>query len=75
MDETLEFVRECGTQWGVEIVWLEYLDHDEPKSRLTQASFEAASRAREPYQALIKRKNYLPNPVARFCTSALNIRA
>lgn len=75
MLQTLNFVRDCGQRWGVDIVWLEYADHDEPRQRWRQVTYETASRAGEPFKALIGRKQYLPNPVTRFCTIELKIRA
>jgi 3'-phosphoadenosine 5'-phosphosulfate sulfotransferase (PAPS reductase)/FAD synthetase len=68
--ETLEFVRDCGERWGVPIVWLEYTT-EEPGWR--QVTFATASRNGEPFEALIRARNYLPNPVARFCTVELKI--
>jgi len=38
-----------------------------------QVTFETASRDGEPFEALIRARNYLPNPVARFCTVELKI--
>lgn len=66
MPETLDFVRDCQTHWGVEIAWLEY-----GRGRV---SYEDASRKGEPYTALIDKRGYLPNPVTRFCTVELKIR-
>ena len=68
---TLEFVRECAERWSVPIVWLEY--------RNTEIGFEvvdfaSASRQGEPFEALIRKRKYLPNPVTRFCTIDLKIR-
>jgi 3'-phosphoadenosine 5'-phosphosulfate sulfotransferase (PAPS reductase)/FAD synthetase len=67
MPQTLDFVRDCGERWGVEIVWLEY-----PGRVVT---YETAARNGEPFAELIRRKKYLPNPVMRFCTQELKIRA
>jgi 3'-phosphoadenosine 5'-phosphosulfate sulfotransferase (PAPS reductase)/FAD synthetase len=75
MPQTLDFVRDCSERWGVLVRWLEYADHDEPQRRWRQVSYETASRNGEPFKALIRRKNYLPNPVTRFCTIELKIRA
>lgn len=75
MPETLDFVRDCGEQFGVDIVWLEYRAHDEPQKRWQRVTYETASRDGEPFKALIRQKNYLPNPVTRFCTIELKIRA
>ena len=68
---TLDFVRDCEKNWGVEIHWLEYCE-EEP--RFKRVTYETASRNGEPFEALVKRKNYLPNPVTRFCTTELKIR-
>ena len=69
-EATLEFVRDCGANWGVEIHWLEYQD-EPPKFR--RVNFETASRNGEPFEMLIKKRKYLPNMVARFCTSELKV--
>ena len=68
-EKTLEFVRNCSVNWNVPITWLEYAEVD-----YTIVNFETASRNGEPFEALIKKRNYLPNPVTRFCTSELKIR-
>jgi hypothetical protein len=71
MPETLDFVAEIGRRWAVPIVWLEYrpvapwfeiVDHN------------SASRNGEPFDALIDKKQYLPNQQTRFCTIELKIR-
>jgi 3'-phosphoadenosine 5'-phosphosulfate sulfotransferase (PAPS reductase)/FAD synthetase len=69
-EETLKFVHACATRWQVPITWLEFRD-SEPKFEVV--NFETASRNGEPFEALIKKKNYLPNPIARFCTVDLKI--
>jgi 3'-phosphoadenosine 5'-phosphosulfate sulfotransferase (PAPS reductase)/FAD synthetase len=69
MTQTLDFVKECSDQWNVQIVWLEY-GHDFDK----KVTYRTASRHGEPFASLIKRKNYLPNPVTRFCTSDLKVK-
>lgn len=70
-EATLEFVRDCETNWGCEIHWLEYQD-DDPKFK--RVNFETASRNGEPFEMLIRKRKYLPNPVTRFCTAILKIR-
>ncbi len=67
-EATLRFVRDCGERWGVPIVWVEYRA-EAPGFAIV--SFETASRDGEPFEALIAKKNYLPNPVARFCSMEL----
>lgn len=74
MPETLTFVRECAERWKVPITWLEFHPHAEPQQRWREVAPLAASTAGEPFEALIRQKNYLPNPVKRFCTSELKIR-
>lgn len=71
-EETLRFVRDCGEQWGVPIRWVEYRDDEDGFSLV---NFDTASRDGEPFAALIKKRNFLPNPVARFCTVELKIKA
>ncbi|MNJ35608.1 Phosphoadenosine phosphosulfate reductase family protein [compost metagenome] len=68
---TLEFVRECERQWGVPIVWLEYRDDD---MGFTVVDFDSCSRDGEPFETLIRKRKYLPNPVTRFCTIDLKIK-
>lgn len=71
-EATLRFVRDCSVNWGVPITWLEYQPAHESKYALT--SYEKAARNGEPFEALIRHRNFLPNPVSRFCTSELKIR-
>jgi hypothetical protein len=70
-EATLRFVQDCSEHWNVPITWLEFRDTEE---RFKVVSFETASRNGEPFEALIKKRNYLPNPVTRFCTIDLKIR-
>ena len=70
MPETLDFVQECGERWGVPIVWVEY----DPEERYRVVTRETAATDGEPFEALIRKRKYLPNGVARFCTQALKIR-
>lgn len=73
-EATLRFVHEIETRWGVPIVWLEYRKADDPADRWQQVTFKTASRNGEPFAAAIERRQYLPNPVTRFCTVELKIR-
>lgn len=70
VEETLRFVQDCSDIWGVPITWVEYTT-EEPGWKVVD--FASASRNGEPFEALIKARNYLPNPVARFCTVELKI--
>ena len=69
MPQTLDFVKDVGLNWAVDIVWLEYTG----KKQFCQVSYKTASRKGEPFAQLIKDKNYLPNMMARFCTSELKV--
>lgn len=70
-EATLRFVRDCGVHWNVPIVWLEYRNDERG---YTVVDFDTASRNGEPFEAIIRKRNYLPNPVTRFCTVELKIR-
>ena len=69
-EATLRFVNECSMRWKVKITWLEFRDNE---TKFEVVDFNTASRNGEPFEALIKKKNYLPNPIARFCTVDLKI--
>lgn len=73
-EATLKFVNDCSVNWDVPITWIEYQDHEEPLERYKIVDFESASRNGEPFEAIIRKRQYLPNPVTRFCTSELKIR-
>lgn len=71
MPETLDFVAEVGDRWGVPIVWLEYLPH---APGFQVVGHNSASRNGEPFEALIRKRKFLPNVMARFCTIELKVR-
>lgn len=70
MPQTLDFVQACSDIWGVDIVWLEFQGIKEPPKIVTHAT---ASRNGEPFDLLTTEKQYLPNVVARFCTTWLKV--
>jgi 3'-phosphoadenosine 5'-phosphosulfate sulfotransferase (PAPS reductase)/FAD synthetase len=75
--QTLDFVQECGQQWGVEIVWLEFAGF-EPPGR-SHCLFDIVTRETcktqgEPFELLCEQLGILPNPVARTCTANLKIK-
>jgi 3'-phosphoadenosine 5'-phosphosulfate sulfotransferase (PAPS reductase)/FAD synthetase len=70
-EATLRFVRDCGERWRAPIVWVEYRNDE---AGFAVVDYETASRNGEPFEAIIRKRNYLPNPVTRFCTSDLKIR-
>lgn len=71
MPETLDFVRECGDRWRVPIVWIEYRPEQPGFAVVDHGS---AARDGEPFEALIRKRKYLPNQQARFCTIELKVR-
>ena len=70
-EATLRFVQRCSDEWSVPITWLEY-NIDAPGYSIV--NFETASRNGEPFEQVIRKKNYLPNAVTRFCTIEMKIR-
>lgn len=70
-EETLRFVRDCSEAWHVPIQWVEYRNDEQG---FALVNFDSASREGEPFEAIIRKRQYLPNPVTRFCTSELKIR-
>ena len=66
--ETLTFVRDCAERWGVEIAWIE-----RDAGGYRETDYEHASRDGEPFAELIAERQFLPNAVARFCTSELKV--
>jgi 3'-phosphoadenosine 5'-phosphosulfate sulfotransferase (PAPS reductase)/FAD synthetase len=74
-EATLRFVDRCAQEWEIPITWVEYINADETKDRFRVVDFETASRNGEPFEAIIRKRNHLPNPVSRFCTVELKVRA
>lgn len=76
-EETLRFVHECGTRWGVRVRWLEWrtrLVSVPIEDRFEEVGYNSASRSGEPFTGLIAAKSYTPNAVTRYCTSELKVR-
>lgn len=74
-EATLRFVDRCSKEWNVPITWVEYQNAEDTKDRFKVVTFETAARNGEPFEAIIRQRNYLPNPVARFCTVEMKVRA
>jgi 3'-phosphoadenosine 5'-phosphosulfate sulfotransferase (PAPS reductase)/FAD synthetase len=79
-EETLRFVHDCATHWGVRVRWLEWRRPNVPKrtrlapeQRFEEVGYNSASRNGEPFAALIDNRALLPNVVTRYCTSALKV--
>lgn len=69
-EETLRFVHECETRWGVKVHWLEWRDTE---AGFEEVGYNSASRDGEPFAALIAKRGFVPNGVTRFCTAKLKI--
>lgn len=73
-EETLRFVHECATRWGVRVRWLEWQDRRKKTpvdERFEEVGYNSAARAGEPFKALIASKKAVPNAVQRWCTTHL----
>jgi 3'-phosphoadenosine 5'-phosphosulfate sulfotransferase (PAPS reductase)/FAD synthetase len=69
-EETLRFVHECGSRWGVKIHWLEWRPMPQ---RFEEIGFNSAARNGEPFEGLIALRKRLPNPLQRFCSRELKV--
>jgi hypothetical protein len=69
-EETLRFVHECSTRFGVEIYWVEWRDGGLGFERV---GYNSASRYGEPFKKLILKKKRLPNGAERWCTQYLKV--
>ena len=70
LNETLDFVQECGQRWSVPIVWVE--DGCRPEL-FAVVNHNSAARNGEPFERLIERKKACPDQSKRFCTEHLKI--
>jgi 3'-phosphoadenosine 5'-phosphosulfate sulfotransferase (PAPS reductase)/FAD synthetase len=81
-EETLRFVHECGSRWGVHIRWLEVRERPSGSEgratpaaeRFEEVGYNSASRNGEPLLIAIRRKKMAPNAAMRFCTIEAKIR-
>lgn len=71
MPQTLDFVQEVAQRWQVPITWVEW----RREGGFEIVGYQGAARNGEPFEALIRKKTYLPNVMSRFCTSELKVRA
>jgi 3'-phosphoadenosine 5'-phosphosulfate sulfotransferase (PAPS reductase)/FAD synthetase len=70
-EATLEFVRDCSINWNVKIHWIEYRNDEKG---FAEVDFDSVSRNGEPFEAIIHKYQFLPNPAMRFCTTHLKMR-
>lgn len=85
-EQTLSFVKRCGEEFGVEVVWLEF-DGEYPAGlSWKRVDFESASRNGEPFDKMLryydqyrsiekKEPPILPNVVNRMCSDRMKIKA
>lgn len=67
---TLKFVHEIETRW-CPVTWIEYR-FEQPKFAIV--NYETADRTGEHFATLIRKKQRLPTPPSRFCTTELKVR-
>lgn len=72
-ESTLRFVDRISREWNVGITWIERRFKGDPG--FTIVDYASASRRGEPFEQLIQGKKFLPNPVMRFCTEELKVKA
>ncbi|KQU79834.1 hypothetical protein ASD00_36105 [Ensifer sp. Root31] len=70
-EETLRFVHACASRWDVRVNWIEYR---EGTPGFEVVGYNSASRNGEPFQALIEKKQRLPNWKERWCTGLLKVQ-
>ena len=66
--ETLDFVQEVGSRWGVRVIWLEYRA---AKPLFEEVGPNSCSRNGEPFDALIRKKKALPNIMQSWCSAEM----
>ena len=71
--ETLDFVAECASRWQVTVTWVEWQDGANGH-RFRVVGRQGASDDGEPFEALIRKRRFLPNQRFRFCTQELKVR-
>ncbi|MCH9836283.1 hypothetical protein K0U83_11510 [bacterium] len=73
-EATYSFIKRVEEEWSVPITWLEYDQTEDGKPTAKVVSFDTACRNGEPFDLLIARRGYLPNPMTRLCTAELKMR-
>lgn len=87
MPESLDFVRDCGERWGVDITWLELAsmelmpinsrkqkNRNEYSKTYKVVTYETASRNGEPFDILLNTVPAIPNGRDPICTAYLKTR-
>lgn len=76
-EETLRFVHECESRWGVKVNWLEFLTDRKlvpVAERFDHVGYNSASRQGEPFERMLRLKQRAPNSFRRFCTQLLKVQ-
>ena len=76
-EPTLRFVHEIAARWNIRVRWLEFitdLASAGAAGRFEEVGYNSASRAGEPFDRLIARKQALPNGRDRWCTEYLKVK-
>lgn len=68
MPETLDFIADVATRWGVMVTWLEYRAK---KPLFEVVGYHGASRNGEPFEALITKQMMIPNIHQKKCSIEL----
>ncbi len=71
--ETLDFIERCSLEWGVKVVWLEFVGVP-GKRWFREVNYATAARQGEPFDNLIRLKKFLPNVATRYCTEWLKVK-
>lgn len=77
-EETLRFVHECESRWGVRVNWLEFLTDRKRvpvAERFAIVGYNSAARNGEPFERMLRLKQRAPNSFRRFCTQLLKVQA
>ena len=69
--QTLAFVNECATRWNVAIHWLEYRP---VRPFFVEVSYLTADRKGRPFEQMVRKERYMPNPSKRLCTKHLKVK-
>lgn len=69
--QTYSFVNECSVRWGVKIHWLEYRP---TFPFFAEVSYLTADRRGRPFEMMVEKEGYMPNPTQRLCTKNLKVK-
>tara|TARA_R100000808_G_C2099731_1_gene117237 strand:- start:4 stop:816 length:813 start_codon:yes stop_codon:yes gene_type:complete len=72
--ETYNFIHRVSEKWKIPVTWIEYDVDFQNMATFKEVDFYSASRKGEPFETLINKRGYLPNPLTRMCTNELKIK-